>query len=190
MGRANARDLTALKQSLRMLPEIWNLLSEFKTQLFQPPENLAKLNELSDLIDNAIREDAPLTINEGGIIKPGYNQELDELVKISRDGKSWLAELEVREKDKTGIAALKVRFNKVFGYYIEVPKSRASDVPNHYVRKQTLVNAERYITDELKSFELKVLGAEDQRATLEYEIFNAMRQQVKMLPDSSRFWTV
>jgi DNA mismatch repair protein MutS len=178
MGRANARDLTALKQSLRMLPEIWNLLSEFKTQLFQPPENLAKLNELSDLIDNAIREDAPLTINEGGIIKPGYNQELDELVKISRDGKSWLAELEVREKDKTGIAALKVRFNKVFGYYIEVPKSRASDVPNHYVRKQTLVNAERYITDELKSFELKVLGAEDQRATLEYEIFNAMRQQV------------
>jgi DNA mismatch repair protein MutS len=178
MGRANARDLVALKQSLWMLPEIWNLLSEFKAQLFQTPENLDHLNELADLIDSAIREDAPMTINEGGIIKPGYNQELDELVKVSRDGKNWLAELEIREKDKTGIAALKVRFNKVFGYYIEVPKSRSADVPNHYVRKQTLVNAERYITDELKSFELKVFGAEDQRATLEYEIFDIIRQQV------------
>ncbi|UCG05178.1 MAG: DNA mismatch repair protein MutS [Desulfobacterales bacterium] len=178
MGRANARDLIALKQSLWMLPGIWEVLSEFKAKLLQTEENLVRLNELADLIDRAIREDAPLTINEGGIIKPGYNHELDELVKVSRDGKSWLAELEIREKEKTGITSLKVRYNKVFGYYIEVAKSRSSDVPTHYVRKQTLVNAERYITDELKSFELTVLGAEDQRAILEYEIFNAIRQRV------------
>ena len=178
MGRANARDLLALKQSLQALPQIWSDLAELTSALFVPHENLSVLDELADLIDRAIREDAPHTINEGAIIKSGYNAELDELVAISRDGKSWLAALEVDEKEKTGITALKVRFNKVFGYYIEVPKSRSADVPVHYVRKQTLVNAERYITDELKSFELKVLGAEDQRAALEYEIFNEIRSEV------------
>jgi len=178
MGRANTRDLIALKQSLWRLPEIWSLLSELKTDLFRTEENLFHLNELAERIDQAIREDAPPTINEGGIIKAGYNAKLDELVNISRDGKNWLAELEIREKEKTGITTLKVRYNKVFGYYIEVPKSRSADVPAHYVRKQTLVNAERYITDELKSFELKVLGAEDQRAALEYEIFNEIRDYV------------
>jgi DNA mismatch repair protein MutS len=178
MGRANARDLLALKQSLRALPQIWDQLSELTAELFRLEENLADLDELAELIEKAIQEDAPLTINEGGIIKPGYSAELDELVSISRNGKSWLAELEVREKDNTGITTLKVRFNKVFGYYIEVPKSRSADAPAHYVRKQTLVNAERYITDELKTFELKVLGAEDQRAALEFEIFNEIRAQV------------
>jgi DNA mismatch repair protein MutS len=178
MGRANARDLLALKQSLWALPQICAYLAELKTELFRLDDNLEPLDELAALIDSAIREDVPLTINEGGLIKPGYNSELDELVTISRDGKSWLAELEVREKQKTAISTLKVRFNKVFGYYLEVPKSRSDDVPHHYVRKQTLVNAERYITDELKSFEMKVLGAEDQRAALEYEIFNEIRSQV------------
>jgi DNA mismatch repair protein MutS len=178
MGRANARDLIAVKQSLWRLPEIWSLLSELKADLFRTEENLVHLNELAERIDKAIREDAPPTINEGGIIKSDYNAELDELVKISRDGKSWLAELEIREKEKTGITTLKVRYNKVFGYYIEISKSRSADVPAHYVRKQTLVNAERYITDELKSFELKILGAEDQRAALEYEIFNELRDHV------------
>ncbi len=178
MGRANARDLLALKQSLWALPQIWSYLADFKSDLFHLDENLAPLDELAEHIDISIREDAPPTINEGGIIKSGYNAELDELVSISRDGKSWLAELEVAEREKTGISALKVRYNKVFGYYIEVPKSRSGDVPVNYVRKQTLVNAERYITDELKTFELKVLGAEDQRAALELQLFNQIRERV------------
>jgi DNA mismatch repair protein MutS len=162
MGHANARDLVALKRSLFMLPRIQQMLLELQSELFQWNQ----------------REDAPPTINEGGIIKPGYHKELDELVKISQDGKGWLAKLEVQEREATGIITLKVRYNKVFGYYIEVPKSRASDVPANYVRKQTLVNAERYITDELKSFETRVLNAEDQRAALEFDIFNEIRQDV------------
>jgi len=178
MGHASGRDLVALKKSLMMLPEMWLLFSELATELYRPPANLDRLNDLADLIDRSIREDAPPTINEGGIIKTGYNSELDELVQISRDGKGWLARLEVREKDATDITTLKVRYNKVFGYYIEVPKSRAASVPPHYVRKQTLVNAERYITDELKSFEMKVFGAEDRRAALEYELFNEIRAEV------------
>jgi len=133
---------------------------------------------LAELIEKSIREDAPPTINEGGIIKDGYNNELDELVQISRDGKGWLARLEVRERESTGINTLKVRYNKVFGYYIEVPKSRSESAPVNYVRKQTLVNAERYITDELKSFEMKVFGAEDRRAALEYDLFKEIRNEI------------
>ena len=178
MGHANARDLVALKRSLQMLPDLWTLLAELNSELFQQPENIDHLPELADLIDRAIREDAPPTLNEGGIIKIGYNRALDELVHISRDAKDWLAQLEVREKESTGISTLKVRFNKVFGYYIEIPKSRSESVPANFVRKQTLVNAERFITDELKSFEMKILGAEDQRATLEYEIFTQIRGEV------------
>ena len=177
MGHANSRDLLALKRSLLVLPEIGSLLSELKSKLFQSPENIDPLVELAELIDRAIREDAPPTINEGGIIKSGYSQQLDELVQISRDAKGWLAQLEASEKKSTGINTLKVRYNKVFGYYIEIPKSRSESVPAHYVRKQTLVNAERFITDELKSFETKILGAEDQQATLEYEIFRQIRDE-------------
>ena len=178
MGHANARDLVALRRSLQMLPDLWLLLTELNSALFRPPEDLDHLQELADLIERAVREDAPPTLNEGGIIKSGYNKELDELVSISRDAKGWLAQLEVREKESTGINALKVRFNKVFGYYIEIPKSRSESAPAHYVRKQTLVNAERFITDELKTFEMKILGAEDKRATLEYEIFTEIRKEV------------
>ncbi len=178
MGHANARDLVALKRSLEMLPAMESLLSVLKGPFFRLPEKIDNLSKLADLIDRSIREDAPPTINEGGIIKTGYNQALDELVQISRDAKGWLAQLEVREKESTGINSLKVRYNKVFGYYIEIPKSRSGSVPANYVRKQTLVNAERYIIDELKSFEMKILGAEDQRATLEYEIFNEIRNEV------------
>jgi DNA mismatch repair protein MutS len=191
MGHANARDLIALKRSLLALPHIHKMVSTLKSALFQWDENLNPLYELSQVIENAIREDAPPTINEGGMIKPGYHDGLDELVKISRDGKGWLANLEVQEREATGITALKVRYNKVFGYYIEVPKSRASGVPVNYVRRQTLVNAERYITDELKTFETKVLNAEDQRAALELEIFNEIRQEVvknyKNLQSAARF---
>jgi DNA mismatch repair protein MutS len=178
MGHANARDLVALKCSLEMLPAMESLLSVLKGAFFRLPEKIDNLSKLADLIDRSIREDAPPTINEGGIIKTGYNQALDELVQISRDAKGWLAQLEVREKESTGINSLKVRYNKVFGYYIEIPKSRSGSVPANYVRKQTLVNAERYIIDELKTFEMKILGAEDQRATLEYEIFNEIRNEV------------
>jgi len=178
MGHANARDLVALKRSLQVLPDIWSLLADLTSELYRMPDGIDHLPDLADLIHRSIREDAPPTINEGGIIKVGYNPELDDLVHISRDAKGWLAQLEVREKDNTGINTLKVRYNKVFGYYIEIPKSRSESVPADYVRKQTLVNAERYITDELKKFEMKILGAEDQRATLEYDMFNEIRTEV------------
>jgi DNA mismatch repair protein MutS len=178
MGHSNARDLIALKQSLNSLPDIWSLLSHLKAELFKCHQNVDDLYELAKLIEKAIREDTPPTIHEGGIIKTGYNSELDELISISRGGKDWLAKLEAKEKDTTGINTLKVNYNKVFGYFIEVPKSRSDDVPLHYVRKQTLVNAERYITDELKSFESKVLDAEEKRAALEYKIFNEIRDEV------------
>jgi DNA mismatch repair protein MutS len=125
-----------------------------------------------------VSEDAPPTINEGGMIKPGYDSRLDELMDISRDAKGHLVRIEARERRDTGIASLKVRFNKVFGYYIEVPKTQADKVPPGYVRKQTLVNAERYITEDLKAFETKVLGAEEKRAALELEIFNTLRRRV------------
>ncbi|MBW1958423.1 MAG: DNA mismatch repair protein MutS [Deltaproteobacteria bacterium] len=178
MKQSNARDLVALKRSINSLPGIWSLLSHLKAKLFTCDQDIEGLCKLAELIERSIREDAPHTINEGGIIKKGYHQELDELIAASRHGKAWLARLETREKETTGINALKVRYNKVFGYFIEVPKARSEDVPLHYVRKQTLVNAERYITDELKTFESKVLGAEDQRAVLEYEIFNEIKDEV------------
>ncbi len=178
MGHSNARDLVALKRSINALPDILSELINFTADLLQYNENPDALYDLAKLIENAIREDAPVTINEGGIIKTGYNDKLDELIKISRDGKGWLVELEVKEKQDTGINSLKVRYNKVFGYYIEISKIHSKSVPSHYIRKQTLVNAERYITDELKIYEQKVLGAEEQRAIIEYEIFNEIRKKV------------
>ncbi|MFH2218881.1 MAG: DNA mismatch repair protein MutS [Pseudomonadota bacterium] len=178
MGHSNARDIVALKRSLNSLPHIWSSLSHLESDIFQSDIDIDDLSALANLIEACIREDAPPTVNEGGMIKTGFNSELDELIRVSRDGKSWLAELEVREKERTGIASLKVRYNKVFGYYIEIPKTRSKSVPANYVRKQTLVNAERYITDELKQYETKVLGSEDRRAVLEYEIFNEIRSEV------------
>ncbi|MGE5258766.1 MAG: DNA mismatch repair protein MutS, partial [Hyphomicrobiales bacterium] len=175
MGQANARDLVALKRSLLTLPAIWSELGRLSAELLTPAEGIDDLDRLGGLLEAAIREDAPPTVNEGGLIKPGFNPELDELVRIGSDARGFLAQLEVREKERTGITALKVSYNKVFGYYIEVPKTRADSVPAHFVRKQTLVNAERYITDELKGFETKVLGAEEERAALEYRLFQEIR---------------
>ncbi|MBI5579877.1 MAG: DNA mismatch repair protein MutS [Deltaproteobacteria bacterium] len=171
MNQANARDLVALKQSLAMLPAVWGTLAEFSAELFRPAETVDDLSGLAALIERSMREDAPPTVNEGHLIKPGFNAELDELVAISRDAKGYLAQLERTEKELTGIPTLRVSYNKVFGYYIEVPKTRAASVPGHYVRKQTLVNAERYITDDLKTFESRVLGAEEERAVLEHRLF-------------------
>jgi DNA mismatch repair protein MutS len=178
MGHASARDLTALKHSLMAFPEIFDELDRFNSHHFQWQKELDVFNDLAALIGSAIREDAPLVIHEGGIIKTGYSPELDELISISREGKGWLVQLEAREKENTGINFLKVRFNKVFGYYIEIPKAHSDSVPDHYVRKQTLVNAERYITDELKKFENRVLNADEERSVLEYEMFNDIRSQV------------
>ena len=178
MGHCNARDLLALKRSLQALPEIESLASQLEAPLFNPGQDWADHAKLAEAIEAAIRDDAPLTVNDGGMIKAGYHAELDELVRISRDGKGFLAQLEAKEREKTGISTLKVRYNKVFGYFIEVPKSRIESVPAYYVRKQTLVNAERYITDELKTFETTVLNAEERRAVLEYELFQNLREAV------------
>ena len=179
MGHANARDLTALKQSLAALPIIWEKLTALKSDLYQSSPDTIELGRLAELIDSAIREDAPPVITEGGMIRRGFNAELDELIQLSRDGKGYLAKLESQERQKLGINTLKVRYNKVFGYFIEVPKSQSRNVPDHYVRKQTLVNAERYITDELKQYETKVLGAEEKRCQLELTVFNQIRDVVR-----------
>lgn len=181
MGHSNARDLIALKRSINCLPDIWSRLAQLSSALFQYDGTLDELYGLADLLEASIREDAPPTIYEGGIIKAGYHSKLDELIAISRDGKGLLAKLEAAEKEATGINALKVGYNKIFGYYIEIPKSRQESVPPHYIRKQTLVNAERYITDDLKSFEIKVLSAEEQGTALEYELFNQVRKGVVSL---------
>ncbi|MBW2368733.1 MAG: DNA mismatch repair protein MutS, partial [Deltaproteobacteria bacterium] len=178
LGQCNARDLLALKRSLQELPAVRSLLSNLNSPLFIWPESPSALSELADRIDKAIREDAPLTIREGGMMKVGFNEALDTLIELSRDGKGWLVKLEAQEKAATGISTLKVRYNKVFGYYIEIPRSQSENVPGNYVRKQTLVNAERYITDELKTFENQVLGAEEKRAAMEYKLFSRLREEI------------
>ena len=179
MGHGNARDLIALATSLEVLPLIWQALEPLRSDLFRRRPHLDELSRLQRHISKAIRDDAPPTIQEGGMIRPGYNPELDDLLRIVRDGKGYLARLESSEKESTGINSLKVRYNKVFGYYLEIPRSQTALVPSHYVRKQTLVNAERYITDELKQFETEVLGAEDRRCALELSLFQGIRDLVR-----------
>ncbi len=177
MGRCCGRDMVALKRSLYALPGIAEAISSgFTAPLYRWGEDLSTLRELADRLDGAIREDAPLTINEGGIIKSGYNEELDELIRISSDGKGYIARMESRERERTGINTLKIRYNKVFGYFIEISKGRSDQAPDHYIRKQTLTNAERFITDELKDFETKVLRAEEERASLEFRLFDDIRK--------------
>jgi DNA mismatch repair protein MutS len=175
MGQANARDLVAVKISLLRLPEIIETISTFESPLFRCTCDTDKLFQLAGLIDAAIREDAPLTLTEGGLIKDGYNDELDDYIRLTRDGKGYIAKLEISEKEKTGLSSLKVKYNKVFGYFIEVSKGQSKSVPEHYMRKQTLVNAERYITEELKDYETKVINAQEKKFSLEYDIFNTIR---------------
>jgi DNA mismatch repair protein MutS len=181
LGHGNARDLTALKQSIQATTGLFAALAGLDAPAFVYDRDTAVLHDLAELIDRAIREDAPPVITDGGMIRRGYDDHLDELIRISRDGKGWLAELEAREREATTINSLKVRFNKVFGYFIEVPRAHSESVPDHYVRKQTLVNAERYITDELKQFESRVLNAEDRRASLELELFTSLRDRAVAL---------
>jgi len=175
LGSGNARDLIALKESLKIVPELKILIKE---QLPKISENLLPLNALTNLIDKAILEEAANSLRDGGMIKDGYNSELDDLRSISSEGKTFIKNLQEREIKRTKINSLKVRFNKVFGYYIEVSKTNLNLVPDYYVRKQTLVNAERFITPELKEYEEKVLTAEDKIKELEYELFYQVRMEV------------
>ena len=176
---ANPRDLIALLNSLKMLPHIKTVIQDFKSPLFKEiTEDLYVLDDITSLIDNSINEDPPINIKEGGIIKEGYNEEVDRLRKAKTEGKTWLAELETKEKEKTGIKGLKIKYNKVFGYYLDVTNSYKDLVPDYYVRKQTLTNSERYTTDELKQLEDVILGAEDKLFSLEYNIFSEIRDEI------------
>ncbi len=179
MGRANARDLSALKASILRIPGLKRLLEGTAGELLEEiGGGLDPLEDVASIIEEAIEDEPPISLREGGVIREGYNPDLDELIRITRDGKGWIADLAATEQERTGISSLKVGYNKVFGYYLEVSKANIPRVPDHYVRKQTLVNAERYITEELKEYEEKVLGAEERRAVLEMEIFEKVREQV------------
>ena len=178
-GNANARDMITLRNSLEKLPEVKQVLSQCQTpKLKELYENLDELQDMHKLIEDSIVEDPPLTIKEGGIIKLGYDEEIDKLKTATTEGKNWIIKLEAEEKEKTGIKNLKVGYNKVFGYYIEVSKSYIPQVPDRFVRKQTLTNGERYITEELKNLENQILGAEDKVVNLEYNEFVKIRDEI------------
>ena len=181
MKRANARDLLALKSSILRLPAIKDALSGSASILLSRlASSLDVLDDVASLIEGSIHEEPPVSIKEGGIIRKGYNEELDRLADLSRDGKSWIAGFAASEKARTGINSLKVGFNKVFGYYIEISKANLNLVPEDYIRKQTLVNGERYITEDLKEKEGEVLGAEEKRVALEFEIFEEIRSGISL----------
>ena len=178
-GNANARDMITLKNSLERLPEVKNVLAMCQShKLKELYENLDELKDVFALIEKSIVEDPPMTIKDGGIIKLGYDSEIDTLKRASTEGKTWLAKLEADEKEKTGIKTLKVGYNKVFGYYIEVSKSFVSQVPERFIRKQTLTTGERYITEELKTIENQILGAEEKVVNLEYNAFVEIRTEI------------
>jgi DNA mismatch repair protein MutS len=182
LGNANPRDLLAIRNTLAQLPEIKNLLTGLEDGLLQSiGAELDELPEMKVLLDNSIREDAPISLREGKIIREGFSPELDELVAIQRDGKGMILALEAKEKKRTGIGNLKIGFNKVFGYYLEVSRGQLANVPDYFIRKQTLVNGERFITPDLKEFESKVMGAEEKRLELEYRLFTETRNQVAAL---------
>ena len=177
---ANPRDLVALKNSLKMLPHIKNIISNFECQLVKElNENLDPLEDIADLIDQAIIEDPPLSSKEGGFIREGYDENIDKLKVAKTDGKNWLLELETTERERTGIKGLKVKYNKVFGYYFEVTNSYKDLVPEDYIRKQTLTGAERFTTPKLKELEDMILNAQDKLFALEYDAFCAVRDHIE-----------
>ena len=176
---ANPRDLIAFQSSLSMLPHIKYILEEFHSPLLKEIyRDMDGLEDLCDMVQRAIIEEPPLAMKEGGIIREGYHEEVDRLRKAKSEGKSWLAELEMKEREATGIKGLKIKFNKVFGYYLEVTNSFKQMVPDYYTRKQTLANAERYIIPELKELEDTILGAEDKLSALEYELYCEVRNHI------------
>ncbi|NQU18053.1 MAG: DNA mismatch repair protein MutS [Candidatus Saganbacteria bacterium] len=174
----NARDLIALKESLKKLPAILAVMRECKTELLSVDFDMESVRQISEFIQRSITDDPPFQIKEGKIIKLGYNSELDEIKKAASGGKQWIAELEIKERQRTGIKSLKVSFNKVFGYYIDITKSNLDHVPDDYIRKQTLVNSERYITPDLKDKESLILNADDRLKKMEYEIFCQIREEI------------
>jgi len=181
-GTANARDLQALRVSLEVLPRLMEAIrgaGALSPRLTRLAEAIDPLNSVAELIARAIDEDAPATLRDGGIIRRGYDQRVDELRTAGRDGKAWIAALEAAERERTGIRSLKIGFNRVFGYYIEVTKPNLGSVPPDYERRQTLVNAERFVTPGLKEKEALILGAEERLAALEYELFQAIRAKVE-----------
>src|SRR3990170_145835 len=184
LGSANAKDMVAMASSLKRIPEIRNSLERGNGEqgaakiLRDVVQGLDDLPDIVKLIDNAVAENPPFILREGGIIRDCYNQELDDLRSISRDGKGYISRIESREKERTGINSLKVRYNKVFGYYIEVTQANLSAIPADYIRKQTLVNAERFITPELKEYEATVLTAEERIREIEYRLFQELRERV------------
>ncbi len=176
---ANPRDLIAFKNSIHMLPPIKALLADFHSELLtEISDETDTLEELYELIDRSIMEEPPLTVRDGGLIKDGYNENIDQYRHAKTEGKTWLADLEAREREKTGIKNLKIKYNKVFGYYLEVTNSYKDLVPDYFTRKQTLANAERYITPELKELEDMILGAEDKLVNLEYDLFCEVRGKI------------
>ena len=175
----NARDCLALCASLKRIPGIRNLLINVQSaEMIRIHDELNPLEELTDLLDRAIHPDAPVIITEGGIIREGYSQILDEYREAQTSGKQWILDLEAREREETGIRNLRIQYNKVFGYYIEVTKSFLSQVPERYIRKQTLTNAERYMTPELKEIEQKIIGAQEQSVRLELQLFSEVRDRI------------
>lgn len=178
-GSANPRDLTAFSGSLEMLPPIKYILEDMHSPLLVSiREDIDTLEDLCGMVKAAIADDPPLAMKEGGIIRDGYSEEVDNLRRAKSDGKSWLAKLEEEEREKTGIKNLRIKYNKVFGYYLEVTNSYKNMVPDYYMRKQTLANAERYITPELKELEDTILGAEDKLYALEYELYCVVRDTI------------
>ncbi len=178
-GSANPRDMLALKTSLQMLPAVKQVLSSFKTPLLRAiDQDCDPMADVAALLEASIAEDPPLTIREGGILKAGYSEENDRLHLAATEGKNWLLELEQRERERTGIKTLKVKYNRVFGYAIEITNSFKDQVPADYIRKQTLVGGERYITQELKELEDTILGAEEKSFALQYELFCQIREKV------------
>ncbi len=178
-GNANARDMVTLENSLAKLPEVKKSLEKCSSIMLKDLyNNLDELQDIKELIERAIVDDPPMTVKEGGIIKLGYDEEIDKLKTATTEGKNWIIQLEADEKEKTGIKNLKVGFNKVFGYFIEVTKSNLNQVPDRYIRKQTLTNAERFITEELKNLENQILGAEEKVINLEYNAFTAIREEI------------
>ena len=178
-GNANARDMITLKNSLEKLPAVKQVLSQCNSKkLKELYENIDELQDIYELIEKSIVDDPPMGIKDGGIIKLGYDEEIDKLKTATTQGKNWIIKLEAEEKEKTGIKTLKIGYNKVFGYYIEVSKSFIPQVPDRFIRKQTLTNGERYITEELKNLENQILGAEEKVVNLEYNEFVKIREEI------------
>lgn len=179
-GNATGRDMISLKNSTNQLPLVKKVLENTNAKLLRHLyENLDELTDIHDLIEEAIVDEPPMSIKEGNLIKIGYNEEIDQLKKASTQGKTWLVELEAKEREQTGIKGLKIGFNRVFGYYLEVTKSNMDLVPDRYIRKQTLTNGERYITEELKNLENQILGAEERVINLEYNAFVEIRDDIE-----------